>query len=227
MNFILGKWVKYCTKEVCKTLKIVLIGCTLITLVAIAKFRPVYAVTLSGKTIGYVADREKIDKKIDNYINEKEENIAFRIANAMPEYNLVFVSRTEDTNESQVLLAVQDTITTTYQTYAITLDGEKKAEVSTEAEAMQIIEEIKAGVNEEIEMKLGIVTEYTNDFKVNSKTEAVASLNEIKTQRITAYETKKLKKQKQLKLLLKRRQLHQQLKLLQQVQFLECNYQYQ
>lgn len=196
MNFILGKWVKYYTKEVCKTLKFILIGCTLITAVAIIKYKPVYAVTLSGQTIGYIADKDKTEKRVNNYINDKEGNIAFRIANAMPEYNLILVSRMQETNENQVLMAVQDKITTTYETYAITLDGEKKVEVSSEEEAMQIIEEIKAGVNEEIEMKLGIVTEYTNNFEVNSKKEALASLNEIKTQRITAYETKKAEEEK-------------------------------
>lgn len=187
---------KYYTKEVCKTLKIVLIGCSVITIAAVIKYKPVYAVTLSGKTIGYVADKEKTEKKVNNYINDKEGNIAFRIANAMPDYNLVFVSRAQETDEKQVLMAVEDNITTTYEIYAITLDGEKKAEVSSEEDAMQIIEEIKAGANEEIEMKLGIVTEYTNDFTVISKDQALASLNEIKTQKIAAYETKKAEEAK-------------------------------
>ena len=196
MNFILGNWVKYCTKEVFKTLKIVLIGFSIITAVAVIKYKPVYAVTLSGKTIGYVVDKEKTEKKVNNYINDKEGNIAFRIANALPNYNLVFVSRTQVTNEPEVLLAVQNNIVTTYETYAITLDGEKKAEVSSEVEAMQIIEEIKTGVSEEVGMTLGVVTEYTNNFKVISKEEALVSLNEIKTQKVTAYETKKAEEAK-------------------------------
>mgnify|MGYP003302318437 CR=1 FL=1 len=196
VNFILINWVKYCTKEVFKTLKIVLIGFSIITAVAVIKYKPVYAVTLSGKTIGYVVDKEKTEKKVNNYINDKEGNVAFRIANALPQYNLVFVSRAKDTNERQVLLAVQDNIVTTYETYAITLDGEKKAEVSSEAEAMQIIEEIKAGVSEEVGMTLGIVTEYTNDFKATSKEEALASLNEVKTKKVAAYETKKAEEAK-------------------------------
>lgn len=197
MNFILVKnWVKYCTKEVCKTLKIILIGCFVITIAGIIKYKPVYAVTLSGEKIGYVADKEKIENKINKYINCKENNIAFRVANDMPKYELVFVARNEATNEKQVLLAVENNIQTTYETYAITLDGEKKAEVSTEEEAMQVIEEIKSNISQEVEMKLGIVTEYTTKYKAISKEEALASLNEIKTEKIALYEAKKAEEAK-------------------------------
>lgn len=191
MDFILGNWAKYCTKEIFKVLKIVVIGFSIISIAVIIKYKPVYEVTLAGNKIGYVTDKENTEKKINNYINDKEGNVAFRIANELPKYDLVLVSRTQDTNEGQVLLAAQDKIVTTYETYAITLDGETKAQVSSEEEAMQVIEEIKTGVNEEIEMNLGIITEYTNNFEVSSKEEALASLNELKTQKITAYETKK------------------------------------
>lgn len=187
---------KYYTKEVFKTIKIALIGFLVITVIAIIKYKPVYAVTLSGETIGYIADKEKTEKKINNYINEKEGNIAFRIANELPEYDLVFMSRSEEVKERDVLLAIEDTIITTYETYAITLDGEKKAQVFSEEEAMQVVEEIKNGLNEEIEMKLGIVTEYTNNIKVNTKEEAIASLNEVKSKKVTDYNNKKAEEAK-------------------------------
>lgn len=193
VNFILGKWVKYCTKEVFKTLKIVLIGFSVITIAAVIKYKPVYAVTLSGETIGYVVDKEKTDKKINNYINNKEGNIAFRVLTNTPEYSLKFVNRTQDINEKNVLLAIQSQIQTTYETYAITIDGETKAEVSSEKEAMEIVEEVKADVKEEVGMTLGISTIYTNTLEVNSKDEAIASLNEVKNEKVAAYKAKKAK----------------------------------
>lgn len=196
VNFILGKWVKYCTKEVFRTLKIVLIGFSIITVAAVIKYKPVYAVTLSGETIGYVADKEKTEKKINNYINNKEGNIAFRVASILPEYSLKFVDRTQETNEKNVLLAVENNIVTTYETYAITIDGETKAEVSSEKEAIQIVEEIKADVKEEVGMTLGISTVYTNTLELNSKDEALASLNSVKTEKVKAYETKKAEEAK-------------------------------
>ena len=196
VNFILGKWVKYCTKEVFKTLKIVLIGFSVITVAAVIKYKPVYAVTLSGETIGYVADKEKTEKKINNYINNKEGNVAFRIATNLPEYSLKFIDRAEELNEKNVLLAVESQIQTTYETYAIIVDGEAKAKVSSEEEAMQIVEEIKADVKEEVGMTLGISTIYSNSLELNSKEDALASLNEVKNQKVTAYETKKAEQAK-------------------------------
>ena len=66
MNFILKSWVKYCTKEVFKTLKIVTIGSAMITIVACAKYKPVYKVTLAGDTIGFITNKEIIKAKIEN-----------------------------------------------------------------------------------------------------------------------------------------------------------------
>lgn len=199
MNFILGNWVRYCTKEVFKTLKIVLIGFSIITVAVIIKYKPVYAVTLSGKTIGYVANKEKTEKKINNYINDKNGNVAFRVLANSPEYTLKFVDRTNEINEKSVLMAVQNEVTTTYETYAITIDGATKAEVSSEAEAMQIVEEIKSDVKEEIGMNLGISTIYSNTLKLNSKDEALASLNQVKAEKVTAYKTKKAEEEKAAK----------------------------
>ena len=196
VNFILGKWVKYCTKEVFKTLKIVLIGFSVITVAAVIKYKPVYAVTLSGETIGYVTDKEKTEKKLNNYINDKEGNVAFRVATCLPEYSLKFVDRAEELNEKNVLLAIENQIQTTYETFAITIDGETKATVASEKEAMQIVEEIKADVKEEVGMTLGISTIYSNTLELNSKDEALASLNEVKAQKVTAYKTKKAEEAK-------------------------------
>ena len=94
---------------------------------------------------------------------------------------------------------MENQIQTTYETYAITIDGETKAEVASEKEAMQIVEEIKADVKEEVGMTLGISTIYSNTLEINSKDEALASLNEVKNQKVTAYETKKAEEEKAAK----------------------------
>ena len=202
VNFILGKrnWVKYCTKKTFKSLKVVLIGFSVITITAVIKYKPVYAVTLAGKTIGYVADKEKTEQKVKDYINDKSGNIAFRVAADLPEYDFIFVDRKEKDAEQDVLLAVQNATETTYQTYAITLDGEKKVEVSSEEEANQIVEKIKEGVDEKVGMKLGIEKVYSTTLAVTSKEEAESKLNEIKTEKVNAYETKKAEEAKKAQL---------------------------
>ena len=201
MNFILGNWIKYCTKELLKTLKIILIGFSIIAISVIIKYKPVYEVTLAGKTIGYVSDKEKTDKKIKNFIDDKTENIAFRVANNLPEYRKILVVRSQRENEKSVILAVEDGIQTIYKTYAITIDGEKKAEVSSENEAMQIVEDIKKDAPKEVEMTLGIEPIYTKSLAIETKEEAENELNAIKTERVNEYEAKKKEEEEKAKLI--------------------------
>ena len=198
MNFILGKrnWVKYCTKKTFKSLKVVLIGFSVITIAAVIKYKPVYAVTLSGKTIGYVADKEQTEQKVKDYLNDKSGNVAFRVAANLPEYEFIFVDRSEKDAEEDVLLAVENETETTYQTYAIVLDGEKKAEVATEEEANQIVEDIKKDVDEKVGMTLGIEKQYTTTLALESKEQAETELNEIKNQKVSEYEAKKAEEAK-------------------------------
>ena len=57
MNFILKNWVKYYTKEAMKTLKLVTIGSAIVLTVVGVKYKPVYKVTVSGETIGFVDNK--------------------------------------------------------------------------------------------------------------------------------------------------------------------------
>lgn len=198
MNFILGKdkWVKFYKRKVFQTLKIVLIGFSIITIATVIKYKPVYAVTLSGKTIGYVENKQKTEQEIENYLNDKSGNVAFRIASELPEYEFTLVSRTEDDGEQDVLLALEDEVQTTYQTYAIVLDGERKAEVASEEEAMEIVEDIKKDIDEEMEMTLGIETIYSTTLTAESKEEAETELNEIKAEKVSEFEAKKAEEER-------------------------------
>ena len=197
MNFILKSWVKYCTKEVFKTLKIVTIGSAMITIVACAKYKPVYKVTLAGDTIGFITNKEIIKAKIEKYINDTTGNIAFREISELPEYELKLINRDKETEEKKVMLAVQNMTVTTYRAFAVTSNGEQKAVVNTQEEAESIINEIKADLKQEVDLKLGIVEIYTTDTNVaTSKEEATNVLNQYKVAKVTEYETKKAEEER-------------------------------
>lgn len=196
MNFILINWVRYYTKEAIKTLKLITIGSAIVIAIVCIKYKPAYRVTISGETIGYVDNRILIEKKIEKYINDTTGNIAFREIQELPEYELKLVNRDKETEEKSIMLAVQNLTTTTYRIYAVTADGEQKAVVETQEEAEGIINEINSDLNEEVDLKLGIVEIYTTDFNVNSKEDATNSLNELKIAKVTEYETKKAEEEK-------------------------------
>lgn len=199
MNFILKNWVKYCTKETVKTLKLVTIGSAIIITIACIKYKPVYKVTISGETIGFVENRKIIEAKIDNYMNETTGNVVFREIEIMPEFVFQLVDREKTTEEKEIMLAVEDLTTTTYKTYIVTANGETKAEVATQEEAEKIIDNIKEGLNEEIDLKFGIVENYCSELKLNSVDEATNSLNEIKLAKVSEYEAQKAEEAKKAK----------------------------
>ena len=196
MNFILGNWVKYYTKEAAKTLKLVTIGSAIVLTVVCIKYKPAYKVTISGETIGFVNNKEKIESKIEKYINDTSGNIAYREIKILPEYELKLINRDKAIEEKEVMLAVENATTTTYKAFAVTSDGEQKVIVATQEEAESIINDLKNGLTPEVDLKLGIIDVYSTDLKIDSKEVAMNTLNDFKVEKVTEYETKKAEEER-------------------------------
>ena len=196
MNFILGNWVKYYTKEAAKTLKLVTIGSAIVLTVVCIKYKPAYKVTISGETIGFINNKEKIESKIEKYINDTSGNIAYREIKTLPEYELKLINRDKAIEEKEVMLAVENATTTTYKAFAVTSDGEQKVIVATQEEAESIINDLKNGLTPEVYLKLGIIDVYSTDLKIDSKEVAMNTLNDFKVAKVTEYETKKAEEER-------------------------------
>ena len=78
MKFILINWVKYCTKEAVKILKLVTIGSAIVITVVCIKYKPAYEVTKSGETIGFVENDNIVKAKVEKYIKDTSGNVDFR-----------------------------------------------------------------------------------------------------------------------------------------------------
>lgn len=188
MKFILGKYIKHYTKETIRALKIIFIAFVIIFGIIAIKFKPVYAVTMSGETIGYVSERDRLEKKINNFLNNTNGCIAFIEATVKPEYSYVFVSRNTETVEEQVLAKVKDTAITTYRTYAISVDGETKTQVDSQSSAEEIVNKVKDGVQEEVKLDLAITQVYDTKLAVVNSDEALSTLTTIKDEKVAEYE---------------------------------------
>lgn len=198
VNYILKNWVIFYTKEAIKTLKLVTIGSAIVITVVCIKYKPAYKVTISGETIGFVSNVNKIEKKIDKYMNDTSGNIAFRQISESPEYELKLIARDKEIKDKTVMLAIENRTTTTYKKYAVIYDGEQKAVVENQQEAESIINEVKADLNQEVELKLGIAEVFSTDNIVNSKEEATNTLTQLKVAKVTEYQTKKAEEEKAL-----------------------------
>ena len=194
MNFILLNYIKYFTKEIAKIIRLVLIGSSIILTVVCIKYKPAYKVTINGETIAYVSDRDVLEAKVEKFIDDTTNNIAFREIEAVPQYEFKLISRRVDTSyesEKTVMLAVNNLTTTTYKFYAITANGEQKSLVSTQEEAENIVSSLKQDLDEKVELEFGIVDVYTTDSTHNSTEEANTILNDIKVAKVTEYKEKK------------------------------------
>ena len=145
-------------------MNIVVIALFAITMVAIAKYKPVYKVTLGDQEIGYVTNRFEFEKKINNDLLENdEETVLSSEIEVKPQYELKLVAHSTQTNEEEILDTMEASVKTIYKMYAITLDGEITEYVETLEEAETLVETLKGQYSEEVTSKIGITEVYTEN----------------------------------------------------------------
>ena len=81
----------------------------------------------------------------------------------MPEYQLKFVNKAEQTNEDVILGQLEAKAETTYKLYAVTIDGEEKAIIASLDEAEKIVDEMTEKYEDDLELDIGIVDVITTD----------------------------------------------------------------
>ena len=128
-------------------------------------YKPIYSVTLNGELIGYSENKNKLQEKINEYIEHGNgENIAFVEINELPEYKLCFLKKDVDTNDEQIFNKVIEQGQVYYKFYAIALSNEEKAYVSTFEEAEKVINDLK-NKNSSNKDKITIVEKYEKELK--------------------------------------------------------------
>ncbi len=188
MFILKGKLLRF-TKDIINPVKIILLSILFLVLVILIKYKPVYLVTLSGETLGYVTEKSELDNKINEYINTKEGTVALIDIEVMPEYTLDLVSRNEETKENEILEEIEKTAVITYRTYGVSVNGEIKTEVDTEAEALDIINNLGQDVEEGVDFELGYTEIYTTEENTSvPEDKALEVVSEIKTAKVTEYE---------------------------------------
>ena len=190
MNFILNKKLKFYTKEIFRFFSITLLAFGLIIAIVFIKYKPVYAVSISGEKVGYVSSEENFNKEIEENIeNYSAKNVDSVELSAQPEYELKFVNKSEETNEDSILIAMQKEMKITYKYYDILLNDEKIESVDTKEEAEEIINSMNNQNEEEISLSIAERTTNnpeeisTNDLEVAKTTISNTISNTIEQKR--------------------------------------------
>ena len=164
---ILTKKIRYYTKETCKLCSIMAVALGLIIAIILLKYKPTYKVTLSGKEIGYAKSDTELNERIQKEVIGMEgKNIDFVSVNEMPNYELKLVSRTQETNEEEILLALKQDAQIMYKYYAIILNNETIGLVDNMEEAEKSVNKIKEeNKNKSIKLDLVVTQNYTENIE--------------------------------------------------------------
>ena len=175
MDFILKRKLKYYTKEFLKFFNITIIALGIIIAIILIKYKPMYKVSISGEELGYVVDKQALEETLKEEITESSSKTIEDIQlNEQPEYELKLVSRTESTEEKEVVQELKEETTITYKYYEIAVQENVVEKVNTSKEAEELVNEIKKENNSE-EINLSIVEKYTqNDEEANTSDLEVA-----------------------------------------------------
>lgn len=128
-------------------------------------YKPIYKVTLDGEFIGYSGDKNRLQERINEYIeNGNEEHIAFVQIDKLPKYELCFLKKGINTNDEEIYNKVIEQGTPYYKYFAIAIDSEEQKYVSTFEEAQDVIEQLK-GKNSNNKDKLSIIEKYDTQLE--------------------------------------------------------------
>lgn len=131
------------------------------------KYKPTYKVTLAGQEMGYVDNGTELDNRIQQEVIELEgKNIDFVSLDQMPNYELKLVSRTQETNEEEIILALKDNAKIMYKYYAVILNNETVGLVDNMEEAEQAVNQIKEEHKKDtIKLDLVVTENYTENIE--------------------------------------------------------------
>lgn len=147
-------------------------------------FKPIYAVTINGESVGYSKDKSKLQARINDYIENgdggENSNIAFVQVDNMPEYKMCLLKRNIVTNDDEIFEKIKQSGVTYYKYYAIMEGEEEKAYVSDFAKAEEIVTKLKEKDSNNID-KITILEMYDVDLKEFAEVETtVAALYQKK-----------------------------------------------
>ena len=157
-----------------------------------------YKVSISGEELGYVENKQALEETLKEEITESSDKTIEDISlNQKPEYELKLVSRTENTEEKEVVQELKEETTITYKYYEIAVQENVVEKVNTSEEAEELVKEIKEE-NDSEEIDLSIVEKYTqNEEEVNTSDLEVAKANVQETVQTAIQEIEQQKEEEE------------------------------
>lgn len=141
------------------------------------KYKIVYKVTISGEEVGYVSNKYKFEKLIDEQIiNKNEANVAYVNISELPEYQIILASNSEKTNEEEIFTKLNEEAVTTYKLYEIAVEGNVAVYVNSIEEAEETVAKLKEENTAKMDkVSISVNEIYTQDINNIEKSIQIAS----------------------------------------------------
>lgn len=160
-----------------KFIVLISIGAFLIIGAIAFLYKPIYSVTINGQEVGYSANKSKLQKKINDYIENGDgnnKNVAFVQVENLPEYRLCLLKKNIVTNDDEIFNMVKNNGVTYYNYYAVLDNQEEMVYVSTFQDAENIVEQLKEKDSYNVE-SISIVEKFETELKDFVSTEEAVS----------------------------------------------------
>lgn len=166
-----------------RLISLVVVAAVIIVAAIVLLYKPIYKVSINGKKIGYCEDKETLQIKINDYMENGEDgqkNVAFVQIDDMPEYQMCLQKKGIETNDEEIFTKIKETGITYYRYYAIADENKEKMYVATFDEAENAIKELKKKESRNSK-DLTIVEKYEIELPtLSTKEQVVAKLYEKK-----------------------------------------------
>lgn len=164
--------------------------------VILFRYNILFKITVNGEEIGYVTNKSEIENEINNYIENKEDGVAFKSLEAEVKYEPKFVSK-KSSEKEEVLGKIKENISTVYTAYGITIDEQIQTYVKTEEEADKIILNLQNEYKDKLVLNIGVKQIFEKE-KIETEEETVA-IAKIKTESLDKKVEQKEEEAKQAK----------------------------
>ena len=166
-----------------KFITIFIIAALLIIGMVIFLYKPIYEVYIDGEFVGYSEDKQKLQARINTYLDkgeEGQEHVAFAQVESMPTYELCLLKKDIVTNDEEIYDRIIETGTVYYKYYAIAINNEEQLYVSSFQEAESAVNELKQK-NSSNANSLSIIEKYSVELgELKQTEEAIATLYQQK-----------------------------------------------
>lgn len=141
------------------------------------KYKIVYKVTISGEEVGYVSNKYKFEKLIDEQIiNKSEVNVAYVNISEFPKYQIILANNSEKTNEEEIFKKINEEAVTTYKLYEIAVEGNVAVYVNSIEEAEETVAKLKEENTAKMDkVSISVNEIYTQDINNIEKSIQIAS----------------------------------------------------